>query len=303
MRSVLRDMSVRFAMSNVVALAFFTAVASAFDDLCIAGGQCEGVERAYAAVIQGEACRSIYATGQCSGLCTRSLKAMIGRHLWAKCADRCDWSPGLVAAADSWLAFCLSRPAPGADEVEVFNIVSRRGQKAPEDDFINESHSDIAPGSVAVSDVQTGAGGAQPLSDAQAQSAIHTDAMKTGVKNTDASAASARSSGKLGSVSKRSGKWSDMHRGDLAPWVFVSLRISFVIVTLLLVFLSLSQSAPGSQIFGVTRSRMRGNARSASMFGRTDGLLSPALDTSSRDMASLKRGARRHLKGMRGAID
>jgi hypothetical protein len=105
-------------------------IAFAWDSVqCGPGGPCDDIERAYADIIQGEGCRTIFSAGMCSGLCTRSLKAMIGRHLWTKCANRCDWSPGVVAAANSWLALCVSRPAPDVNEPEIIEITSHRGQR------------------------------------------------------------------------------------------------------------------------------------------------------------------------------
>jgi hypothetical protein len=132
-----RDHGMRLIRWTLLLLGAATALlvnpAVAWDDVqCGVGGPCDDMQVAYADIVQGDACRSLYATGMCSGLCTRSLKAMIGRHLWTKCADRCDWSPGIVAAANSWLALCVSRPAPDVNQPEITEITSRRGQKSPD---------------------------------------------------------------------------------------------------------------------------------------------------------------------------
>lgn len=122
----------RFLVLALITVALLSAsrpVAGWWDVECASGGPCYEMERAYARLIQGEACRSFYATGTCSGLCTRSLKAMLERQLWARCARHCDWSDSIVAAASSWLELCVSRPAPDATKPEDVEVLVRRGEK------------------------------------------------------------------------------------------------------------------------------------------------------------------------------
>jgi hypothetical protein len=283
---------------GVFALAFLCVATDAWDDLCTAGGQCEEVERAYAVIIQGLACRSLYTTGQCSGLCTRSLKAMIGRHLWAKCADRCDWSPGLVAAADSWLALCLSRPAPGADEVEVLNIVSRRGQRIPEDDAMAQDAS-AALGRGGVGAHAAGAG----LDSTGAQNVVD---IKHKFVHSAVSGASLGASVGQQVVLGRSFKRREsiyLVGVEFRPWMGTALRVSFLAIALLLIYLSSSRGAPAFGLFRVAHLRMRGSARSSPSTGMLGPPSVSTIGSSSRDLASLRRGTRRHLKGMRGSAN
>lgn len=83
-----------------------------WDDRCAEGGQCMSMINNYQTLIQGEGCRSFYVTGKCSRICTFSLKSLIRRHSWSKCAERCEWQKSVTAAAQSWLSMCLARPEP-----------------------------------------------------------------------------------------------------------------------------------------------------------------------------------------------
>lgn len=83
-----------------------------WDNMCADNGQCANMIRSYEGLIKGPACRSFYFTGLCTRLCTFSLKSLISRQTWTKCADRCDWSSAVTKGAVSWLHMCMDHPAP-----------------------------------------------------------------------------------------------------------------------------------------------------------------------------------------------
>lgn len=297
---------------SLLALAVLLATSSpplalAFEDLCAVHGPCDDLERAYASVVQGEACRSFYASGQCSGLCTRSLKAMLGRHLWRKCAERCDWPGGLVAAADSWLDMCVSRPAPGADQPEKLEIVSHRGQKIPDPEYEAMLRGELVGGVAAAipigrrDDPAGAAGGFKGVDsggDGKGAGEIHGKADRE-VGN--------RVEGGSSGIYMASGSQQDSSRGSAAHRRGIGVartifRIVFAICALGAIVLSASQGGTGAGIFRTARVRLRGTRIDA-----TPGL--PALNPTGgtgrvrRDLASLQRGARRHLKGVRSTVD
>jgi hypothetical protein len=292
------------SISAVVSLAAlcWAPVASAWEDLCAAGGQCEEMERAYTTIVQGEACRSFYATGKCTGLCTRSLKAMIGRRLWTKCADRCDWSPGLAAAAASWLDLCLARPAPGADEVEVLEITSHRGQRvadAESDRTVASGAAEPRPpqeklsaGGVPGGDGEGGSDGARADSDAMAGSAGEGRAGGEGPRLREQRHRLGKAGTGDGLLSVRS------LRLDGRPWVATGVRVLFALLALLVVAMSASQGGPTGGLFRAAR----GNIRGSNLPAAAGGLLGTSA-SGGRVSASILRGARRHLKGMRSTAD
>lgn len=67
--------------------------------------------RGYETLIEGEGCRSFFSTGKCARICAYSLKSLITRRAWNRCAHRCEWATAVTEAAASWLEMCLSRPA------------------------------------------------------------------------------------------------------------------------------------------------------------------------------------------------
>lgn len=83
-------------------------------DPCKDGGQCVTLIRSYESLVEGDGCRTFYVTGECPHICANSLKSLIGRRTWARCARRCDWSVAITEAAESWLHMCLARPVAGA---------------------------------------------------------------------------------------------------------------------------------------------------------------------------------------------
>lgn len=80
-------------------------------DPCKDNGQCHSMMRGYETLIEGEGCRSFFSTGKCARICAYSLKSLITRRAWNRCAHRCEWATAVTEAAASWLEMCLSRPA------------------------------------------------------------------------------------------------------------------------------------------------------------------------------------------------
>lgn len=80
-------------------------------DPCKDNGQCHSMMRGYETLIEGEGCRSFFSTGKCARICAYSLKSLITRRAWNRCAHRCEWATSVTDAAASWLEMCLSRPA------------------------------------------------------------------------------------------------------------------------------------------------------------------------------------------------
>lgn len=103
---------------TVVILAVSAVVGAWWDENCAENGQCPKMFASYEALMSGEGCRSFYVTGKCSRLCTYSLKSLIGRHTWARCAKRCEWSKAKTDGALSWLEMCLANPAQDVFESE-----------------------------------------------------------------------------------------------------------------------------------------------------------------------------------------
>lgn len=80
-------------------------------DHCKQGGQCSSLIESYESLVMGTECRKLYVTGECSQLCTYSLRALISRKMWTRCGKMCDWGDAVIASAESWLALCLDRPS------------------------------------------------------------------------------------------------------------------------------------------------------------------------------------------------
>lgn len=87
-----------------------------WDQKCAEDGQCSAMFKSYETLMMGTGCRSFYLTGKCSRICTYSVRSLIGRHTWAKCAERCEWSKAVTDGIASWLELCLANP--GADVFE-----------------------------------------------------------------------------------------------------------------------------------------------------------------------------------------
>lgn len=314
-QSCLTSPLVRVAL--LLCAACLLPAAAGLDDLCAMRGPCDELERAHATVVQGEACRSFYSTGQCSGLCTRSLKAMLGRHLWRKCAERCDWPSGLVAAADSWLDMCLARPAPGADRPEKIEIVSHRGQKIPDPEFdamvrgkLGGAGDGVARGAAFGRAIPAAAGKNSQVGGANrersASSLAHGEMRPGADRQGDVSSAdrgrSDTQEGGTGHADSAHGFAGYPSRRGRIIWILV--RIVFVVGALGLIGLSASQGGIRDGLFSATRGRLRGTRTSSALKG---GLPAPSSAEGSgrvhRDLASLQRGARRHLKGIRSTVD
>lgn len=103
-----------------------------WDENCAEGGQCPNMIKSYESLIKGKGCHSFYSTGKCSRICTYSLKSLINRHMWSKCAERCKWSKAVTEGASSWLRMCLARPAADVlkPEGEVNSIVTDHSKKS-----------------------------------------------------------------------------------------------------------------------------------------------------------------------------
>lgn len=106
-----------FKVSALLILAFLPLLSHAWwDDKCSEDGQCASMFKSYESLIRGVGCRSFYYTGKCSRICTYSLKSLIGRPTWAKCAEHCDWPEAITSSISSWLEMCLANPAPDVFE-------------------------------------------------------------------------------------------------------------------------------------------------------------------------------------------
>jgi hypothetical protein len=244
-----------------------------WDSECAVGGQCAAMLEAYEGVVQGDACRSIYVTGLCSGLCTRSLRAMIGRRLWARCADHCDWSAGVVAAADSWLNWCVSRPAEDARVPEVLNIEIRHGEKLPE--HAEEPGHDLRAGNGRLGDKV-----AEGLKSDQAQIDGIDDAVPAG--------------GRTSFTRQRVREPYNTLKG----WLVSGGARLLALFVVLVICLPLA----------ARRARHRGGSTRTRGYAAPDGLLGKArrgggTSLLGHDLESLRRGARRHLKGSRNYLD
>lgn len=86
------------------------AAFSGWTEQCKQGGQCATLMSSYEALVMGKECRTLFVTGECSRLCTYSLRALISRKMWNRCARVCDWGEAIVSGADRWLELCLERP-------------------------------------------------------------------------------------------------------------------------------------------------------------------------------------------------
>lgn len=119
---------------SLLSLLFLTYAAAWYDENCGDGGQCTLMFKNYETLMRGQACRSFYYTGQCSRLCTYSLKSLTARHTWSKCAERCEWSTAVTDAIASWLDMCLANPAPDvfqSEDADDANAVGSAGGMNP----------------------------------------------------------------------------------------------------------------------------------------------------------------------------
>lgn len=87
------------------------AAFGSWTEQCKQGGQCANMMKSYETLVMGSECRSFYVTGECSRLCTYSLRALISRKMWSRCTKMCEWGEAIVSGADSWLELCQERPA------------------------------------------------------------------------------------------------------------------------------------------------------------------------------------------------
>lgn len=101
-----------YLSTTVLFLCVIPVIYAWWDEKCAEDGQCSTMFKNYESLIKGEGCRSFYYTGKCSRICTYSLKSLINRHTWAKCAERCEWSKAITDGIASWLDMCLANPAP-----------------------------------------------------------------------------------------------------------------------------------------------------------------------------------------------
>lgn len=86
------------------------ATFGSWTEQCKQGGQCSSLMKSYEILVMGTECRSFYVTGECSRLCTYSLRALISRKMWNRCARMCEWGEAIVSGAEGWLALCQERP-------------------------------------------------------------------------------------------------------------------------------------------------------------------------------------------------
>lgn len=107
---------------------------SGIGDPCKEGGQCATMMRGYEALVEGDGCRSFFTTGKCATICAFSLKSLIGRRTWSRCAHRCEWAPAVMDAADSWLSMCLSRSDQHNLEETNNNNSTKQGNNALNND-------------------------------------------------------------------------------------------------------------------------------------------------------------------------
>lgn len=87
------------------------AAFGSWTEQCKQGGQCANMMKSYETLVMGAECRSFYVTGECSRLCTYSLRALISRKMWSRCTKMCEWGEAIVSGAESWLELCQERPA------------------------------------------------------------------------------------------------------------------------------------------------------------------------------------------------
>jgi hypothetical protein len=260
----------------VVALLLFQSLPIAgqwWDSECAQGGQCDTMQRAYADLVQGEACGAIYVTGLCSGLCMRSLRATIGRRLWARCAEHCDWSAGVVSAADSWLRWCVSRPAEDAKAPEVLDIEIRHGEKLPESEYeTNTAANDrVSRSGIAGQEGRVGGDSAEMGRSKLGPASVRIKSLKLAVTE---------------------------RYNRVIGWLCTRQARLLALVVILLVFLPLAAR--------------RARSGSGSSYKRAPGGIGGLLGTSTRsenqsllrhELQALQRGARRHLKGARHYLD
>jgi hypothetical protein len=272
-QTVSTSLSCRLVFVALLVLQSLPLAAAWWDSECAPGGQCDSMQRAYEDLVQGEACGSMYVTGLCSGLCMRSLRATIGRRLWARCAEHCDWSAGVVSAADSWLRWCVSRPAEDAKAPEVLDIEIRHGEKLPEPAYeakiaVNQkgSQSGIAEqqGRIEGSSAEVGPNHRGPP-------AVHTKPLKMAIVE---------------------------RFGRIRSWLCSRQARLLALVIILLVFLPLAarQARKGSGSSGRRAPDRRGGLLETSRQSESNSLLRHELE-------ALQRGARRHLKRARHYLD
>lgn len=113
-----RPMRIFFFLAFVGIVINSAGATAEWDDHCTEGGQCSNIIKNYETLITGEGCRTFYFTGKCSRICTYSLKSLMGRQMWSKCADRCEWSKAVTRGAASWLDMCLAHPADDVFHLE-----------------------------------------------------------------------------------------------------------------------------------------------------------------------------------------
>lgn len=102
----------RLFLFCLLSLPLLSSVNAWYDENCGENGQCTVMFKSFENLIRGEGCRSFYITGKCSRICTYSLRSLVGRHTWSKCAQRCEWSKAATDGISSWLDMCLANPAP-----------------------------------------------------------------------------------------------------------------------------------------------------------------------------------------------
>lgn len=281
---------------GVVGLVSVTAVLSVLnlalaEGLCGPNGICADAQRAYVAVIQGDACRSFYATGKCSALCLRSLRAMVAKHTWSRCALRCQWDRAFMEASYSWLRLCTSRPAADAKQPEVINVISRRGHK--------------------VSDSETDKIREEDLSFDYEQHIDHDVRFRNEDENHFVHDFQSQrpESGAAGSNRKRIVQFSAARfMSSVLPFKILfgsssmGLRFLLLFVCIAVVFTAVIIAVPPrTGPFKRLSLKLRFLMGNRKRQGLLDGSVSET--RLRKDFETLQRGARRHLKGMHSALD